>query len=234
MATSSEPLYFEDTYLEDTYLEDTYFEDTYLEETVNRPPTTSHAFALCSILIACGADCPEGSEEENGMCVQTSVSVSSSTIEAQLIACGVSEGDGRLNLYSACVDDACVGQTYAELVDVLGPPVEAGSWMEWAGGIGFDFDVEDLPPNPDAVATELWLQEPFTGSTDEGLGVGVPLSCFLEALPEPDDATLEYGSGSWHVENLDWQSPDLMVFDGSVYVGDGDGIVGMMVVQVPE
>ena len=109
-------------------------------------------------------------------------------------ACTSHDGDGRLDLDLGCADGACSSATYDEWVVALGDPGECsqsstGSNVrcEWSQGIRTYFDDDDADGLPDAgdAAGVVYVSPPYDGLTQEGLGLGVSLRCYTDALGDP-------------------------------------------------
>lgn len=188
-----------------------------------------YPFAL--LFAACSTPCPEGSHADGPVCVQDVATEAGSGISATLRACTSTEGDGALDLANLCVEDVCLGDTYGEIVEALGPTDDYVPWVEWSSGIGFDFDPEGEPPPDTAVAVEIWLQNPYTGRSTNGLGVGVPMSCFIDALGLPDTVELLTSGTNYVPWALSWSSPDLTIFDDDTLEGGGDNVVDTLTLE---
>ena len=139
-----------------------------------------------------------------------------------LPACDVATGDGRIDLDAVCADPICGGMTYAEMNDALGEggacesiedpftPGEVYSACSWSAGFTASFDDEDRDGAPDAESIIFGFDVtlPYEGTSLEGLGVGVALSCFVDALGVPDTLSTEGNA----VSRLLWLDPSLYVF----------------------
>ena len=99
-----------------------------------------------------------------------------------------------LVLENACVDGVCGGQTYPEVEATLGPPEACSAEASLAtcvwGPVSITFPDCDQDGAPDAeylcdlYRQTLTLSSGWSGSSAEGLGIGVPAACWAEALGE--------------------------------------------------
>lgn len=113
--------------------------------------------------------------------------------------CESSSGDGRIDLGTACADGACAGATYAQWAAALGEPAKCTtSYMgsmhcEWGNGVSgyFDDEDDDGAADPESTGNIVFLDPPYDGATTDGLGVGVSMACFGDALGLPDALALD-------------------------------------------
>lgn len=187
------------------------------------------------LLLACAPaiECPDGyAAATDGLCYPESAEpvATADDLVASLPACmSAGEGDGRLELASGCVEDACVGDSYAQVSEALGEDGEVIGWgtfddngdvvfafVDWSVGISTWFPAipagdDEYVPDPDAPGTwPLFLDPAYDGRTGDGLGVDSELSCWLERL---GPAALSYTfDGGWHVERAFWADPAVMLY----------------------
>lgn len=189
-------------------------------------------YLLLYLALACvptPLTCGEGTHEEGDTCLPNISGGDGGDGEADLSfdfpACARAEGDGRIDLDALCVDGLCVGDTYADIVAELGQPDDYSPWVEWEDvGIGFDFEGGGSPPDDDALAEEVWLEDAFDGATAGGLGMGVSFACFIEDFGLPGFGGIAGDDGEPQVQSLGWDDPELLVFDNDALGGDGDGL----------
>ena len=129
-----------------------------------------------------------------------------------LAACEPLPGDGRIDLERACADDACASMTYDEMNAALGEDGDCMGWTPtqvkctWSNGIYrlfADADDDDIP-DEDFESGVLWLDVPYDGATLDGLGVDVPLSCFIEVLGYPQHLDFYGWNGDYSVSHMQW------------------------------
>lgn len=191
-------------------------------------------FSPLSLWSACATECPEGTHEDGPVCIADVATEAGPDISASLRACTAAEGGGEIDLVNACVEDVCVGDTYADVVDRLGTPQDISAWVQWASGVGVDFDPEGDPPPDEAVAVEIWLVAPYAGRTTNGLGIDVPMSCFIDALGLPDIVDL-WTVGNYYVPfGMYWSGPNLSIFDEDVLTGGADNVVDTLTYELDE
>lgn len=115
-----------------------------------------------------------------------------------LPACEPAAPSERIDLAAGCVDGICAGMTYAEIVEATGGegdcrPIEAegetDSHCLWAAGgvvtIHDDADA-DGEPDPDDATRLVFVPAGADATDPQGLGVGMSLRCYLDALGAPD------------------------------------------------
>src|SRR5688572_23978264 len=160
-----------------------------------------------------------------------------------LPACGSDEGDGSLDLLAGCAGAVCVGQTYDDWVAALGRPVcdppSKHDEIECAwGGLSSEFDDEDHdgvvdPKDRGDEVRELLVTGSYRGRTSDGLGAGVPVRCFVDALGDPTSAVFELQpDGTYFATTVEFDAPELELEDGD---GDApvDGLVDAIRVSAP-
>jgi prepilin-type processing-associated H-X9-DG protein len=140
-----------------------------------------------------------------------------------LPACEPLAVDDRIEVYAGCADGACSGFTYEQMVTALG---EEGAchgkaniaFCDWSVGIEANFTDEDGDSVPDETAQALgiFLDDPYDGASENGLGLGVSLACWIDVYGYTDE--VEYQDDDWITE-LWWASIGLFVHDV-----DGDGV----------
>ena len=171
------------------------------------------------LLVACypgPSACDSGFEmHDDGLCYEVASTPTVQDLLDAMTPCDTTSGNGRVDLDTACADGACAGMTYSELNTALD---ETGTCSEntftpntafcgWTDGISTSFDDTDGNGTPDAdsASTYLSLSAPYDGTTTDGLGVGVQLSCFVDSLGPPE--VIDYLQQS----NQDY-APDLMLW----------------------
>ena len=168
------------------------------------------ALASCVDAVSCGPF----TEEVDGACVGQVVEElepgESAFYEALsgLSPCVPAEGEVQLDLQAGCAGDACVGADAQALLDAH-PDAECRS----EGGL-LSCDIGEVRAS---VVDADWNGEPDDGAvvrslqvlapgkrTDDGLGVGASMSCFLDVLPEPDLVAATQQDGEWVLRELYW------------------------------
>jgi hypothetical protein len=150
--------------------------------------------------------------------------------------------DGTIDFAAGCVRGACPDMTYDEMNAVLGStgvctaplPGDTTLFCEW-NGLEALFDDADADGVPDAGSTAgvLFLHDPFTGQTSDGLGLGATMRCFLE-LGTPSSVTSQYQGGKLIVTELQFGEFRVLVDDGFPEFADGhDGIVDRIMIGGP-
>ena len=110
----------------------------------------------------------------------------------------------RLDIEYGCADGVCADvHTYGEVVElrggepqhcdpyeieILGEPDINAIDCQWSGGFAaiFEDDGDDGEVSDDDGARYLRLTELWDGSGPDGLGVNLPVRCFIEVYGEPD------------------------------------------------
>ena len=160
----------------------------------------------------------------------------------QLGDCEKVEANGRIDIERGCADGGCVGMTFDALVGALGRgecqtyesyPGWVGCW--WDVGISTSFLDEDYDGLPDREDRNdgLYVYTPYPGSTEDGLGVGASMSCFVEDLGYPDSAQFQSSDEGFLPNVFYWEQLGLYVYDE--YVGNTaygqDGTVDYLFLQ---
>lgn len=186
------------------------------------------SLAGCADGLVCGA----GTLEEEGVCSAQEVDATDPTMGDLLDTlpeCGVTTGDGSLDLVTGCLGSACVGQTLSELEAAFGETAVCSSFSttvfcEWTHGVstGFDDDGTGIA-NPTAISTYLSLRTPNDAATLDGLGVGASMSCFLDALGLPETLSYEEAGGSYELVGLNYYDAGVFVSDDGGFIAPPDG-----------
>lgn len=153
-------------------------------------------------------------------CQGPSVPIVEGLVFAALPACELLPVGESLDIKDGCAVGVCANTSYASFVDVLGEPADCdpsdSTKCEWDEGVAGYFDRLDGEVDPESVASALYVTESFTGSDENGLGIGVSLGCFIEVLGQPEAVEAVLVAGEYYVEELSF--PDLTVhsatFDG--------------------
>lgn len=187
-------------------------------------------FLALLVLIPACADplvCGDGTEEVDAVCTAPTPEEPLPPRMADLLealpACVPSEGPVTLDLVAGCADGACVGMSVDEVDAALGTsgtcepysfdPTTIG--CDWPNGISISFDDldEDGSVDPGSRADALSLRPPFSGATEDGLGLGASMRCFLDHLGAPESVTWDREGSEYLVSRLDF-------FDEGVFVTD--------------
>lgn len=131
--------------------------------------------------------------------------------------------DDRLVLEDACVDGVCGGTMYPDAVLALGEPdtcaadhgVASCAW----GDVTVSFPDCDHDGAPDeAYVCDLYEQTivimgSWDGASPEGLGLGVPGTCWTEALGPMDGSGWNLGENPWvHVGIVPSEGPVTSIY----------------------
>ena len=186
--------------------------------------------------------CSKKDEEEDAVIITETPGSIDGVLES-LPACETVAADGRLNVVSGCVDAACIGMTYDEIVEVTGEsgacePVPSGLPImvcTWEGMIQIEFDDLDTDFEPDKgdMAAAIRVLAEYNGGTPEGLGLGASTSCFLEEFGEPDYATWMHVYDHYVLMEATWVGWGLTITDDDGPPGevDPDGFVDHLIVS---
>lgn len=182
------------------------------------------------LLLACATDpaelpCREGfARAADGHCYPPAPVATGFDFEAALGSLDACEPllDGvSADLESGCAYFLCPGDSFEEAVDVLGEAYtcraasgDAYCLWEHIGVEGrWDDDDGDGLPDDDADNQRVHLTEGSLAATPDGLGVGVPLSCFVAALGSPDSMNLVDTVDGLVIDTMDWDDAGLLVYD---------------------
>jgi hypothetical protein len=191
------------------------------------------------LIIALGAtgcaslECGSGTEEVDGVCVAVEADTDTDTDTDEevdiedlldtLPECEPVEANGRIDLTTGCADGGCAAMTADELNTALGEdgsctPSSVDStrlFCDWSMGIWTTFDDLDQNGEPDADSTAgtLYLEYPYDGGTDDGLGPDASFSCFVDVLGYPNSIDFWDLSGTLEPYAMFW-------FDLGLYVSD--------------
>ena len=140
-----------------------------------------------------------------------------------------------IDLEAGCVGDACAGDTFEELDEILGGGAECegvGALIEcvWDGVLAGRFEADGDDPVPDAETEELRILTGYAGSTPEGLGVGITPRCFVEVLEMPDRIVFEDVGGTLTISEARWDGVGLLALDQLDADGDdhADGVMDQL------
>ena len=196
---------------------------------------------VCGGLVACDGGCEDDEVlTAGGDCVVGTIAQAEWVTDVidgvRTRECVAESGDGELDLVNACAYGGCVGDTYDELRTAWGLAVECSRFSSsvsgtdrlacsWDNGLGMHFDVQGNAPEPTSQGSVFTFEAPFRGTTADGLGIGVSLGCFVEALGAPrevflDDDVAEAQARTIIIDNA---AAHAMISDytGSGDVGDG-------------
>lgn len=151
---------------------------------------------------------------------------------ASLPPCGEpATANGAIDLESGCVEAVCVGATEPEITLAMGYDpvcVPTGSatkvYCTWAPSIeGMFADADaDAWADPEATNERVHLFPGYTGGTIDGLGIGVPPSCFVDVLGSPDWIAFRDVGGNLLIQDMSWDRYGLNAYDWGW--DDGSGV----------
>lgn len=183
---------------------------------------------LVLLLIACGntdTSCREGTTlAEDGHCYPPLLDQAPrlEDVIAGLPDCEPATGPGEIDLIGGCVYGVCVGQTYLEMVDVLGEarcyrnnaalPIYC-EWEDWGLDARFADDDDDDLADDDSGTDRLHLFRPSTAATPDGIGVDANLACFFDGLGSPDRIEVTDRGGVLAMDGLIFDRYGLRAFD---------------------
>ncbi|MES2643684.1 MAG: hypothetical protein V4850_29630 [Myxococcota bacterium] len=192
------------------------------------------------LLVACAPDapCPDGAtRRDDGLCYVEAVArgPTADEVVAALPACTLdaAEGNGRLDLDGHCVDGACAGDSYADMNAGVGEEgycdggalfvdgsTEPYAHAEWSPGFWTYFpaiegtvEPYDYAPDPDVpTGSPIHTYDGYTGTTAEGLGVGSPLSCWVDTLGVPEILEFQWEDGEPALFGAWWQERGVSLY----------------------
>jgi hypothetical protein len=194
------------------------------------------------LLLSCVAqpECEAGwTEQADGTCWREVVTPWSGPAEVSdlldaLPACTFALPSDRLDLWGACADGICVGDTYDTVTAAFGEPTCTSdevfgygylvSWCAWPNGLEawIDDKDEDGAPDGDAPLGSLYLRAPYSGTTEEGLGRGVGFSCFVDVYGDPDWLGVSHDGTEWRISSLSFSFAEVGVsWSETEYAWDG-------------
>jgi hypothetical protein len=137
--------------------------------------------------------------------------------------CESESPDGAIDIANGCADGACVGMAAPEISAILDtePDCTVASWNDakqyclWPMGIEglFDDEDEDGMPDDEAPTERIHLVPPYAGQTEEGSGVAVNVSCYLDDLGYPDVIVYHDVGGTLMVQDLIYDRYGLKAYD---------------------
>lgn len=177
------------------------------------------------LAIACGPtlpDCEEGQHiTADGACADDPPIEGSEHFPA----CEPEPASDRINVRAGCADGACNDADFPTINDALGEDglcdndIGGLSFCSWLGDTLHSFfqdDDGDGLPDTGATASGIYLYPGYDGTTEEGLGVGVSLACWVDTYGYTDE--VEYAiddDGESYISELFWTSVGLFVDDNN-------------------
>jgi hypothetical protein len=152
----------------------------------------------------------------------------------QLPACVPRNPGDEIQIATGCIEGACAGDTFAAFDAVLGEGVECEAfepdWFcTWPQGIQGLFGIEEGDvelPSPDTESSWVRATIGYRGATEEGLGIGIPVSCWVDVLGAPTYAEFVDVVGRLEVRQLVWDPYGVEIEDeqepGGVELPDGE------------
>ncbi|MDP2315152.1 MAG: hypothetical protein Q8P41_19790 [Pseudomonadota bacterium] len=145
-----------------------------------------------------------------------------------LPACEPLTGDGRLDLYAGCADGACAGMTYVEMVDAIGNDgscapqyfefdgyTSSSASCDWNNGVSATFSDDDRDGVPDDFDTaySVYVTSAYDGTTEDGLGIGASMSCFIDGIGVPDEVGFSLVDTDWVLSYAYWSAGGVSLSD---------------------
>jgi hypothetical protein len=161
--------------------------------------------------------------------------ISKEELLALLPPCEPADGPVNIDIAAGCAGGACLDMTYAEVTGVLGDPAEC-DWngCTWDIGLVLEFESEEDQPLAEDPVTSVDVEDEFDGATEDGLGPGASLSCFLEALGEVSSIFVLGRDGGLVIWSLNFSDPmDVAVFDDEALIGSPDGLANNFYMEWP-
>jgi hypothetical protein len=167
---------------------------------------------LCANQLGCAAQARDGD----------GLGLSLTQIRAAFPTCELKRGDRTLDLHKGCADGACADQTYAEMDSATrGGAICTTSSVNpthvscaWSSGITAPFQGEDGSPSRTAKANQIFVKSAFSGTTAEGMGIGVSMGCFIDAFGEPEELSVEKEGDRYIVSSMLFHDPHIYLDDG--------------------
>lgn len=193
------------------------------------PLLRSFLVLATGLLLGChGTECGEGQRPtSDGGCADIPGGEDVEGYDA-LPACTLLEPGSRIEVDAGCADGACDGETYDAIVASLGEEGECETlsgfafcqWQE--GGLTslFTDDDGDAVPDTGATAAGIHLAPPYDGTTEDGLGVGVSMRCWLDVYGWTDEVEYLTIDGAASITELWWPDRGLFVDDFSPAEGE--------------
>ena len=153
--------------------------------------------------------------------------------EAATVDCP-GEGDGRLDLEAGCIEGACAGDPLSSFDQAFGTEALCVELVEgfpeylecgWGNGVsvtGFDFDLDgELDEAPFIVSVD----EPYDGSTADGVGLGGEAWCAVQSLGMPDELEIGEWSRGWRLISASWNASGVYLRDRTGKNNEPDGYI---------
>ena len=207
------------------------------------------AILAIGLIAACGAEeeldpCREGTSlADDGHCYPT---YAPTVYEAllSLPECDPISLEGNIDFQTGCVGTGCAGMTFEQLNNAFGeyaPCDTSGSgYVEcsWSLGIAAIFEDEDsnLVPDSGSQCSWLLLDDPATGASLRGTGIGANPRCAVDELGPPTYASVYIDGETTLVRYLAYESVGAYFYD--LVNADGeemsDGIIEEIYLTVVE
>lgn len=165
-----------------------------------------------------------------------------------LEACTPRIAGDELDVERGCVQGACVGDPVSAALERIGAPGVCGTQPDsdimrcrFSAIPDLAFQARAvpgaIPPKPDPSAPILLFEISgnYDGASPSGLGIGIPIACFLDELGEPSAVITGPVDDEWAVGAATWDDLGVSVFDtsGSDSVVSADGRVDLVRMFVP-
>jgi hypothetical protein len=165
------------------------------------------------LLFACSSGHEGGGTTEDGPAPSGDGTLGWADLAALIPACEPLQAGSDLDFEAVCVWGACKGDPLDTFTAELGPTDGCdGVECSW-DGLYVDFDADS---KAGGLADDIQVTDAAWGRDANGLGVGAGLGCFVDVYGEPDSITFSHDDDGWMIWWLDWDSPDLDVFNHEV------------------
>jgi hypothetical protein len=141
-------------------------------------------------------------------------------LAAEWEPCAPLPGNGELDLTGQCAFGVCDNQPYADAVLALGPPAEVEASygqvdVSWSEGVtAYYADPGTGVPAQDALSISVLVSPDADAQTTDGLGPGVSMQCWVDALGNPDEIELQRQAKTWRAVSLEWiEDPVVKAWD---------------------
>lgn len=175
---------------------------------------------MASSLSACGSSLPACRPSfvraEDGHCYPPPPDPDPPTFSEafeSLPPCAAQKSGIEIDLPGGCIEGGCAQSDYASFESALGLDVDCGAndfgeWdCLWPQGIAALFppaETDSGGPSDSSITAYVRARNTYEGASADGLGIGVSLRCFTEALGNPDNVLLVLSVNALVPQQLEW------------------------------